>query len=130
MAEMKNYSLIALSLGITLLLPGKTYGHDPVFSPGPHVLFEGGKEVHTEFHRSERSNETESEAAIGLKYGLTGDWVAGFELPYLYVKDDGERNDGMGDITFSTKYRFWRHDALGLQESVAALFKVSWPPFS
>ena len=124
MTKMRYPTAIALGMGSILGLSAEAYGHDPVFSPGHHVLFEGGKEVHAEFHRSERGNETENEAAISLNYGLTGDWVAGLELPYQYLKEDGERNEGMGDITFSTKYRFWRHDTLGVQESVAVLFKV------
>lgn len=49
--------------------------------------------MHAEFRRSERGDKTENEAAIALKYGLTGDWVAGLELPYQYVKESGERND-------------------------------------
>ncbi|MBL4608840.1 MAG: transporter [Pseudomonadales bacterium] len=124
MTKMRGPTEIALGLGLFLGLSGGAYGHDPVFGPGPHVLFEGGTEIHTEFHRSERGDDTENEAAIALKYGLTGDWVVGLELPYQFVKESGERNDGVGDITFSTKYRFWRHDTLGVQESMAALLKV------
>ncbi|MFD2231813.1 hypothetical protein [Alkalimarinus sediminis] len=124
MSKMQYHSLFALGLGVVLGLSDDVYGHDPIFSPGPHVLFEGGKEVHAEFHRSERGNETENEATIALNYGLTGDWVAGLELPYQYLKGSDERNDGIGDLTFSTKYRFWRLDSLGVQESMATLFKV------
>lgn len=124
MVKMQYRSAIALGLGSLLGLSGNAYCHDPVFSPGPHVLFEGGKELHIEFHHSERGDETENEVAIAFKYGITGDWLAGLELPYQYLKESEERNDGVGDITLSTKYRFWRHDTLGVQESMAVLFKI------
>jgi len=39
MAKMRYRSVIALSLGSFLGLSGSVYGHDPLFSPGPHVLF-------------------------------------------------------------------------------------------
>ena len=121
----KRYSAaIMLGLGSFLGLSGGAYGHDPVFSPGPHVLFKSGIEILSEFHRAERGSSIESEAAIALKYGLTGDWVIGMELPYRFVEESGERNDGMGDITIATKYRFWQYDTLGVQESMAALLKV------
>ena len=77
MAKVQYPTAIALGLGSFLGLSGGVYAHDPVFSPGPHVLYEGGTEVHAEFRRSERGDETENETAIALKYGLTGDWVTG-----------------------------------------------------
>lgn len=33
-------------------------------------------------------------------------------------------SSGKGDIAVFTKYRFWRKDSLGLQESAAVLLKV------
>jgi Putative MetA-pathway of phenol degradation len=107
-----------------LLLTGRAFAHDPVFSPGPHVLFKDGVETNVEFARSEQGDETENEQAIELKYGITGDWVAGIELPYQTHRNDVGSQSGIGDITFSTKYRFWRNDTLGAQESAAVLLKV------
>jgi len=49
--------------------------HDPVFSPGPHLLFKDGFEVHAEFFQAGQGNEKESGQAIAIKYGLSSDWV-------------------------------------------------------
>jgi len=124
MEKMRYPTAMVLGFGLLLGLSGSVYSHDPVFSPGPHVLFKEGIEVHTELYRSDRGDKAENETAIAFKYGLTGNWVAGVALPYQYLKEGSERNGGVGDITFSTKYRFWRQDALGTQESMAVLFKV------
>lgn len=106
------------------LAAGVAGAHDPIFSPGPHVLYKGGVELHTGFEREKAGEERESELALELTYGLTGDWAAGIELPYM-SKDDGSRSSsGAGDVELFTKWRFWRKDTLGTQESAAVLFRV------
>lgn len=114
------------SLGLTgwLLAIGTAFAHDPVFSPGPHVLFKDGVELHASFFESEQGDGTESEQVVALKYGLSGDWVGGIELPYETNKNISGTEQGLGDITLSTKYRFWRNDTLGAQESAAIIAKV------
>ncbi|ACV26739.1 MULTISPECIES: transporter [Kangiella] len=112
------------AMGCWLFLPVSLFAHDPIFSPGPHVLFKDGFEIHTEFVRSEQGDESDSEQAIALKYGITGDWVIGIEQPYQIIKDEFGSQSGVGDILLSTKYRFWREDTPGVQESAAVLVKV------
>lgn len=123
---MLKHQLKRLCLGLTgwLLATGSVFAHDPVFSPGPHVLFKDGVEIHAEFAQSKQGDEKESEQAVALKYGLSGDWVVGLELPYETVKDESETQQGIGDITLSTKYRFWRVDTLAVQETAAIIAKV------
>ena len=77
-----------------------------------------------EAEREEAGDETGQELVLELKYGITGDWVAGVELPYVFNEEGADKSDGPGDISVFTKYRFWRQDSLGLQQSAAVLLKV------
>lgn len=101
--------------------------HDPVFGLGPHVLYKGGYEIHTGIHREKGGGETEDEAALHVAYGITGDWAAGVEVPYVRVREGPESEKGIGDTGLFTKYRFWRNDSLGAQESAAVFGKVTLP---
>jgi hypothetical protein len=107
----------------SLVVTTSVFAHDPIFSPGPHVLFKDGIEAHVELATASQGDETEHEQALALKYGITGDWVVGIELPYHSQRDE-DRRRGIGDISLSTKYRFWRRDSLALQETAAILVKV------
>ncbi len=49
--------------------------------------------------------------------GVTGDWAAGIELPYVDKDEGGLSANSIGDLQLFTKYRFWRHDTLGAQHS-------------
>lgn len=106
------------------LVSSSAWAHDPIFGLGPHVLYKGGVEIAPEARLEEKGNERKAELGVQLTYGLTGDWAAGIELPYTW-KDDGSKTaSGAGDVRLFTKYRFWRNDSLGVQESAAALLKV------
>ena len=48
----------------------------------------------------------------------------GIDLPYQRNKTNLISKKGIGDITLSTKYRFWRKDTLGAQESTALLLNL------
>ena len=98
--------------------------HDPVFAMGPHVLFKGGVEVAPEFHVAKRADEEETELGLELTYGITGDWSAGIELPYKWKDYGSVSASGIGDASLFTKYRFWRHDTLGVQQSASAMLKI------
>lgn len=101
--------------------------HDPIFGLGPHVLYQGGYEVHASVHRERVGEERETEGEIHLAYGLTGDWLVGAALPVKDVIEDSERATGPGDMALFTKYRFWRHDIPGGQYSAAFFGKASLP---
>ncbi len=113
--------IVALASG---LLAQPALAHDPVFGIGPHVLYQGGVEVAIESAAEKAGPEKEQELALELTYGLTGDWAVGVDLPWVRKADDGNRSSGAGDVALFTKYRFWRRDSLGLQESAAVLLKV------
>ena len=111
---------LSMLFGLSLLLSaGASWAHDPVFSPGPHTIYRGGYEIHMEAAREEAGGEAEKEYELALFYGLTADWVVGVELPY----EDAEET-GAADAALRTKYRFWRDDRLGVQESAAVLGRV------
>ncbi len=119
---MKPYSLLiaVISCGFS----AAALAHDPVFGLGPHVLFKGGYEVSPEIHLSKAGSNRESELGVELTYGLTGDWAAGVELPYVHESSAAGSDTGQGDVTLFTKYRFWRKDSPGLQQSMTIAFKL------
>lgn len=110
--------------GLLLLLNSAVLAHDPIFGIGPHVLYKGGVEVSVETDMEKAGTDKEKALALELTYGLTGDWAVGVDLPYVFREDSGDSNNGRGDIALFTKYRFWRRDSLGLQESAAVALKV------
>ena len=110
---------------LTALAANLVRAHDPIFGLGPHVLYKGGLEVAPEIHVNKKGDERETEFGLELTYGLTGDWALGIELPYAVKKGGGTEARGNGDISIFTKYRFWRRDSLGLQESAAVLLRIN-----
>ncbi len=121
---MKRRIYLVLGLG-AWLATGVASAHDPIFGIGPHVLYKDGIELALEVHRAKAGEETESELGLELVYGITGDWAAGIEIPYV-VKDDGtDSSRGLADLQAFTKYRFWREDSLGLQRSAAVLLVIN-----
>lgn len=116
-------ALLLAGLLLTVLTASDAVAHDPVFGVGPHVLYKHGVEVHLGTHQ-EKSDERDTEAEFELKYGITGDWVAGIGTSYLRSSGHEETVSGRGPSSLSTKYRFWRHDTFGVQESAAVFGKV------
>jgi hypothetical protein len=108
----------------TWLLSATARAHDPIFGIGPHVLFKGGVEISPDMHRVEAGDRNATETGLNITYGITGDWAAGVELPYLDKETGSASASGRGDVKAFTKYRFWRNDSLGVQESAAVLLKV------
>jgi hypothetical protein len=107
-----------------LFLVAPASAHDPVFGLGPHVLFKDGVEVAIETEAEKAGSDREQALALELTYGLTGDWAIGVDLPYVRKEEGAETSRGAGDLALFTKYRFWRRDSLGLQESASLALKV------
>ena len=123
---MKHLNNTSLILGLMLATSSfQLFAHDPIFGIGPHVLFKGGTEAALETHANKSGEEKEAEAGVELVYGITGDWAAGIELPYAYKKEASASSSGLADIQIFTKYRFWRQDSKGLQESAAVLLAAN-----
>lgn len=100
-------------------IPAVGHAHDPVFGLGPHTLFQGGTEIHMGASREEKGDNTADAYLLELKYGITSDWTVGVATPYLDLSGPGVSTTGRGDAALSTKYRFWRNDQPGAQESAA-----------
>lgn len=111
---------LTIPVAFVMTVPQVSWSHDPVFSPGPHTIYKGGVEYHLEGRRTEAGGNAEKEYELAALYGITGDWTAGIELPYI----DGDDEDGAGNVALRTKYRFWRDDRLRVQESAALLGRV------
>jgi len=123
---MRRIFWLTLSASAWLALSGQSaFAHDPVFSIGPHVLYKGGIETAIETARDKSGNEKESELGLEIVYGITGDWAAGIEVPFAFKDEGTESSNGLSDIQVFTKYRFWREDSLGLQESAAVMLAVN-----
>ncbi|HHJ14845.1 MAG TPA: transporter [Gammaproteobacteria bacterium] len=126
----KAHRIKAAFVAATLLATvpaGPARAHDPVFGIGPHVLYKGGVEVAPEVDVNKKHGERTADLALELTYGLTGDWAAGIDLPYRFKRNNSEKASGTGDASLFTKYRFWRHDTLGAQESAAVLARLKFP---
>jgi len=123
----KRHSKTQLCAGLGLAIIGlPALAHDPNFGIGPHVLFKGGVETAVELHQKKAGDDKESELGLNATYGITGDWAAGFEVPYA-IKDNGDKSSsGLADVQLFTKYRFWRKDSLGLQKSAAVLLAANF----
>ncbi len=114
-----------LMLMMLVLSSTTALAHDPIFGIGPHVLFKGGTEIALEVAQKKAGNEKEGELKLEAVYGITSDWAAGIDVPYAFKDQASESSNGLSDIQLFTKYRFWRQDSLGLQESAAVLFAVN-----
>jgi len=98
--------------------------HDPNFGIGPHVLFKDGLEVALEVDSAKAGSNKAQELGVQVTYGLTGDWSVGVTTPYEFKDSATATSNGLGDVALFTKYRFWRQDSLGLQESAAVFMKL------
>ena len=116
--------VLTLTLGVYFLSTPLLLAHDPIFGIGPHVLYKDGTEFALEMDAEKAGREDEQGLEIQMTYGLTGDWAIGAELPYQFKDDGQDTSDGIGDLALFTKYRFWREDSLGLQDSAAVFMKV------
>jgi len=111
-------------LWLVLAMTGPALAHDPIFGIGPHVLFKGGFEFHMGTGQEKADSARGTKAEGQILYGITGDWAAGIGIPYVRVEGPGGTEKGRGATNLSTKYRFWRNDMRGAQESAAVLAKV------
>ncbi|GMR18221.1 MAG: hypothetical protein BMS9Abin33_0627 [Gammaproteobacteria bacterium] len=112
-------------LGLVLAMAGApAFGHDPVFGIGPHVLFKEGIEIAAEVESQQAGDDKEQALVLETVYGLTGDWAVGIDLPYEFKQTENDSSSGNGDVAVFSKYRFWRKDSLGLQESAAVFIKA------
>jgi len=117
-----NIFFIALLVGLT---SQSANAHDPVSGFGPHVVFKDGLEVSPDIDTGKAGSNRETQLGLEITYGITGDWAAGFYIPYYVDKSNTSSSvNGQGDLSLFTKYRIWRKDSLGLQQSIAIAAKL------
>lgn len=124
MKPVKNLKITCLGALSILILSAPAQAHDPVFGLGPHVLFKGGVEIAPEVHTAKNGQQRDTELGVEMTYGLTGDWAAGVEIPYVDKSSGNASGSGQGDVRVFTKYRFWRQDGPGLQQSLSLALKL------
>ena len=123
-AQANRYGLIPGLVLVVTMFTAPVFAHDPVFGIGPHVLFKEGIELAAEIESDQAGDDKGQALVLQTTYGLTGDWAVGIDLPYEFKQTENDSSSGNGDVAVFTKYRFWRKDSLGLQESAAVFFKV------
>ena len=103
-----------LAFCITFMIASSATAHDPIFALGPHVLYKGGVEASWVTERADSGAPWRQ--AVEAAYGLTGDWAVTAQLTAT-----GPANAPRWIV--ASKYRFWRRDRLGIQESMALMLR-------
>ncbi len=130
LAARSRWAGALLTIGLVLVTKAAA-AHNPIFTPGPHVVYGGGLETTIGYSRDRASGagekETEQEIELELEYGLTANWTAEIELPYVVKDSSDDGSSGLGDIVLRSRYRFLRLDTPGVQRSAALLAQVKLP---
>lgn len=112
------------------------FAHEPIFGLGPHVIYKGGVGVEVEIdgERSSGNQKTDEELAIDTEiiYGITSDLAATLIIPGILNKvektaTEDQSSSGFGDASLRLKYRFWRRDSPGIQDSAAIILGGKFP---
>jgi len=121
--------IMAGGLILTAFTPAQA--HNPIFTPGPHLVYNGGLEVDAGYTRKRSSGngdkETEQESEIGFEYGLTADWTAEADISYIDKTEGGIGASGLGNVVLRSRYRFSRISTKGVQKSAALLGQIKLP---
>lgn len=111
---------IGIYAAILLLLPAKAaQAHEPIYGIGPGVLFKGGNAPHIGFGWNNQFLEPE----YGWGYGITKNWTAIAEVPFLY----NSGNYSFQGVSLKQKYRFYRNFKPGLSRTASAVAEVRIP---
>lgn len=132
----KYISCLFVFFLVMLIQINSAFAHEPIFGLGPHVIYKGGVGVEVEIDgaRSSSNQETERELAIDTEiiYGITSDLAATLVLPGILDKleknaTENRSSAGFGDVSLRLKYRFWRQDSPGTQDSAAIILGGKFP---
>ena len=125
-----NWIFVVLAIGLVSIAKPSA-AHNPIFTPGPHLVYGGGLEVAAGYTRDRTSGngerEIEQEGELGFEYGLTPDWTAEIDLPFVDKDFGGGDSSGLGDIVLRSRYRFIRLSTPGVQRSAAVLGQIKLP---
>jgi hypothetical protein len=119
-----------LAIGLSAVA-GPAAAHNPIFTPGPHLVYGGGYEASIKYSRDRAKGageeNTGQEIELELEYGLTADWTAEIGLPFADNRQNGVGASGLGDIVLRSRYRFLRLSTPGVQRSAAVLGQIKLP---
>jgi len=104
-----------LLAGAVIFAATGVHAHEPVFSLGPHTLYEGGTGIVTTYDARKANGKTDQTPSLGLAYGITPHLQLGASVPYRITPN----NDGIGDAAVALKWRFWRKYGKGWLNSAA-----------
>lgn len=118
---MKSLTIVFL----LLVLIAPALAHEPVFSLGPHTIFQGGIGLESKIEKNGQQLSSHSEVI----YGMTQDWAVTMTLPIpIYNLQTTKSNPGgIGDISLRSKYRFFRQAEFGAMNQAAILTGVKVP---
>lgn len=127
--------LLVTMMFLVTLAAMPAYAHEPIFGLGPHTIFKGGVGIETEIETELASGTGETERRLIMDtefiYGVTTNLSLTVAVPVIYreleIDDDTNSLTGLGDVFFRTKYRFWRHDITGTQDSAAFIMGIKLP---
>lgn len=116
--------------------PGHGLAHEPLFGLGPHTIFKGGIGIESKFEKEHATGSLQIEGRTFLHteimYGITGNVAITLSAPTVLnhtqtLGPDKISGSGIGDISLRTKYRFWRNDKPGMQNSAAVILGIKLP---
>lgn len=120
-----------MAIGFVMTTLTSALAHNPIFTPGPHLVYNGGFEVNAGYTRKRSSGngdkELEQESEIGFEYGLTADWTAEAEISYIDKDLNATGSSGLGNVILRSRYRFSRVSTKGVQKSAALLAQIKLP---
>ncbi len=103
------------------------FAHEPIFGFGSHTIYKGGFGLEMEIEK-----EKDFVLHKEIIYGITEDLAVTLALSYvLDRKLDAEgiekSSSGLSDTSLRVKYRFWRRDRPGIQDSAAFIIGIKFP---
>ena len=132
----KLFSCLFVFFLVMLIQIISAFAHEPIFGLGPHVIYKGGVGVEVEIdgERSSGNLKTERELAVDTEiiYGITSDLAVTLVIPGILDKvriteTEDQSSSGFGDLSIRLKYRFWRRDSPGIQDSAAIILGGKFP---
>ena len=128
---MNRLAVIAAVIFSIFFTSVSALAHEPIFGLGPHTIFKGGFGLEMEFEGEKASGagkvERERVVTSEIIYGITTNLSATLAIPYILERSSINESSGTGDISVRTKYRFWRRDGIGVQNSAAVITGVKLP---
>ncbi len=125
--------LVVLSVSVAL---NTSSAHEPIFGIGPHTIYKGGVGIETEIEGGNTSSGSKKVNDYILHseiiYGFTADLSGTLSIPIVLERREetggaGQSSSGLGDASLRIKYRFWRRDRLGMQDSIAFVTGTKLP---